>query len=174
MWGQADCQSYLYESARIIPTRVGTSVVYISFRPKPQDHPHACGDKCRFRWKIRDVLGSSPRVWGQERTTYQIMDVRRIIPTRVGTSLLPPTSAACIGDHPHACGDKLKKLLTLLIVPGSSPRVWGQVVFFRKIFANLRIIPTRVGTSYNNNYCNSCIRGSSPRVWGQAPFSERL
>ena len=71
--------------------------------------------------------------------------------------------------------------------PGSSPRVWGQVVFVATLVAVQRIIPTRVGTSSADekrgltgedhpHACGDkpCVRiktakssGSSPRVWGQ-------
>ena len=72
---------------------------------------------------------------------------------------------------------------------GSSPRVWGQVNIFFKLLRRVRIIPTRVGTSYYPNLTKNLCRdhphacgdksplqqtviqkpGSSPRVWGQVP-----
>ena len=70
---------------------------------------------------------------------------------------------------------------------GSSPRVWGQVERRAKVFVDIRIIPTRVGTSYvckqnegtQQDHPHACGDklfltqyqrqqiGSSPRVWGQ-------
>ena len=117
---------------------------------------------------------------------------RRIIPTRVGTSCYNKLCPHCVGDHPHACGDKSLIFGMHSIIPGSSPRVWGQG---RKTFCDnlrVRIIPTRVGTRSweslieNKNVdhphacgdkpCNTslfiCRTGSSPRVWGQASLTE--
>ena len=51
----------------------------------------------------------------------------RIIPTRVGTSLPKSIRRPLYQDHPHACGDKLSYPLPYRRMPGSSPRVWGQV-----------------------------------------------
>ena len=115
------------------------------------------------------------------------MKPARIIPTRVGTSTAGLYGQIDIGDHPHACGDKTSMLSSSSSSAGSSPRVWGQVVFaaFGRLF--FRIIPTRVGTRthsavarrYNRDHPHACgdkafdimsdgkPTGSSPRVWGQ-------
>ena len=72
-------------------------------------------------------------------------------------------------------------------IPGSSPRVWGQVCNTRICDYKGGIIPTRVGTSrprqehnlYYKDHPHACgdkgsygklqalLAGSSPRVWGQ-------
>ena len=72
-------------------------------------------------------------------------------------------------------------------IPGSSPRVWGQVCNTRICDYKGGIIPTRVGTSrprqehnlYYKDHPHACgdkslylhfsrlSLGSSPRVWGQ-------
>ena len=93
-----------------------------------------------------------------------------------------------VKDHPHACGDKQTLCYHIQTLPGSSPRVWGQVKVFGTKYCCSRIIPTRVGTSpYQISYRktprdhpHACgdkrktlaqqyeAQGSSPRVWGQA------
>ncbi len=70
--------------------------------------------------------GSSPRVWGQVTITDTMRTKLRIIPTRVGTSLIPDKQNLVDEDHPHACGDKNTIVLIDEIGTGSSPRVWGQ------------------------------------------------
>ena len=50
-------------------------------------------------------------------------------------------------DHPHAYGDKSFKIARLSDGVGSSPRVWGQDWELLQEHYNLRIIPTRMGTS---------------------------
>ena len=51
-----------------------------------------------------------------------------------------------MGDHPHACGDKVVFRSFAPLVSGSSPRVWGQVNGVSSFIEKIGIIPTRVGT----------------------------
>ena len=111
-----------------------------------KDHPHACGDKSVPVFDTVPVLGSSPRVWGQDRKYTIRTKLLRIIPTRVGTSLVENISDTIDEDHPHACGDKGLMRLCARYAPGSSPRVWGQEVCVAGLCKGTGIIPTRVGT----------------------------
>ena len=131
----------------IIPTRVGTSFFTSSQQREIQDHPHACGDKSRTAQRRSSFLGSSPRVWGQVVELSKTEVTKRIIPTRVGTRRLAEVEMLIKRDHPHACGDKGSAGLSGALCLGSSPRVWGQVCECVKHSDNIRIIPTRVGTS---------------------------
>ena len=106
----------------------------------------------------------------------------------MGTRKRLQTLSRSLGDHPHAYGDKYRKIKVKKGKSGSSPRVWGQVGFFHAIIVYRGIIPTRMGTSlkitlsaqemkdhphaYGDKKTSHLhaisIRGSSPRVWGQA------
>ena len=140
-------------------------------------------------------LGSSPRVWGQVYHALTFGSVRRIIPTRVGTSACCKNHTFAAWDHPHACGDKAQPEEIDEDYPGSSPRVWGQADICDFDTDVEGIIPTRVGTRGNGfggllltgDHPHACgdkqslrVRsvmpmGSSPRVWGQAsPLPEWL
>ena len=46
--------------------RVGTSINQAVNDYRNKDHPHACGDKFPFRWRLNTTMGSSPCVWGQD------------------------------------------------------------------------------------------------------------
>ena len=99
---------------------------------------------------VADIVpytGSSPRVWGQDSYTVKGWQDTGIIPTRVGTSNLYDKMAQSTEDHPHACGDKRKRLRGSCACRGSSPRVWGQAEQYTLIGGAGWIIPTRVGTS---------------------------
>ena len=146
MWGQVPLLEWKYNLKRIIPTRVGTSCPIISFSTVPKDHPHACGDKSLSAEINRSARGSSPRVWGQAGITPVCATSRRIIPTRVGTSISKQTCQKSSQDHPHACGDKHIQSAGRGIRKGSSPRVWGQECITLCPITTLGIIPTRVGT----------------------------
>ena len=93
----------------------------------------------------------------------------------------------CKEDHPHAYGDKNFRYTKCARAPGSSPRVWGQVVSSSGKDLSIRIIPTRMGTrlaetvacvshqDHPHAYGDKSLwriivlskSGSSPRVWGQ-------
>ena len=126
-------------------------------------------------------------MWGQAAPTNIIPKESRIIPTRVGTRDTSTIVQIISRDHPHACGDKPCKDPAKSAMIGSSPRVWGEVVYDMFFIAFIGIIPTRVGTSYcwqsGHGLCkdhpHACgdksmkmssitsPKGSSPRVWGQ-------
>ena len=127
VWGQGSFAVRFAVLIRIIPTRVGTSFSYVSPCSSIQDHPHACGDKLPDEFVLLNDLGSSPRVWGQESIYFFSVFRCRIIPTRVGTSILGCIMTITAKDHPHACGDKTLNLNRKICNEGSSPRVWGQV-----------------------------------------------
>ena len=167
VWGQEQKSYNNQISARIIPTRVGTSARSCRAYIRVQDHPHACGDKVKTQRTRLAVAGSSPRVWGQD-IIFELLTID-------------------FRDHPHACGDKYQSRCYQDFIRGSSPRVWGQVKRSRSPFNVAWIIPTRVGTSPVSRWRKSCREdhphacgdkhhssalppfriGSSPRVWGQ-------
>ena len=87
VWGQVHTSEFGAIYARIIPTRMGTRIISSLGFPIAWDHPHAYGDKTWTANTIFGIVGSSPRVWGQERNTSTNPYIGRIIPTRMGTSL---------------------------------------------------------------------------------------
>ena len=147
VWGQELAKMEEQDRLRIIPTRVGTRLYEKKTQGGAEDHPHACGDKHQPSFSKRASLGSSPRVWGQAVDGTDMSFANRIIPTRVGTSLISLLVTTNLWDHPHACGDKLMSLLSRGNITGSSPRVWGQASSVNIFPFALGIIPTRVGTS---------------------------
>ena len=106
MWGQDYCYGQSMPFPRIIPTRVGTSSQRKKKRNYFKDHPHACGDKSELVDEMMKMEGSSPRVWGQGLRRGEILNLHRIIPTRVGTRVKSYYTSFMFEDHPHACGDK--------------------------------------------------------------------
>ncbi len=91
--------------------------------------------------------------------------VGRIIPTRVGTSEQVVTMDGETQDHPHACGDKTDRPLIRTSREGSSPRVWGQALQLLDRHGEVRIIPTRVGTSMRK-YCPLSTKSNHPHACG--------
>ena len=146
MWGQGSTSLFIVLKTGIIPTRVGTRVIWYCLVCLDKDHPHACGDKRNSLLRHRSNPGSSPRVWGQVFLQLPMILKPHIIPTRVGTSHRCRGRQCRTQDHPHACGDKLTQYLAVSQIAGSSPRVWGQVYEDGRFLSFDGIIPTRVGT----------------------------
>ena len=187
VWGQVVNWKYGWSTARIIPTRVGTSTDNSCIVRRYKDHPHACGDKSLLSEAMTDCVGSSPRVWGQVAKVPVQNRRLGIIPTRVGTRTIMKYEKIIYEDHPHACGDKQTSYCLSSLVLGSSPRVWGQGFSCASYCCASGIIPTRVGTSGSvpayltgdKDHPHACgdkltspstlpiDPGSSPRVWGQ-------
>ena len=147
VWGQVAKMLPGIVNDRIIPTRMGTRGASGWNLYNCRDHPHAYGDKSSTTGNRSAKLGSSPRVWGQALFCISINLFSRIIPTRMGTRVLPFDTATSVGDHPHAYGDKFIVFCSCGSFDGSSPRVWGQAYPHKALFL--------------------CRPGSSPRVWGQ-------
>ena len=147
VWGQAKILPLHTVDDRIIPTRMGTSFRYILRIIALQDHPHAYGDKSYTAFKTTADLGSSPRVWGQESTFFDLATFCGIIPTRMGTRYNFNPIPIDAEDHPHAYGDKKYVWRASFASLGSSPRVWGQAELVTIYGIRIGIIPTRMGTS---------------------------
>ena len=148
-----------------------------------------CGE-LKFLLPARSlVTGSSPRVWGTHGSGITCPFNRRFIPTCVGNS--PPGNwyLRSLPVHPHVCGELGEVKSSLVVVCGSSPRVWGTHSNRLQVQASIRFIPTCVGNSrpipdiwrrppVHPHVCGELIctqnfsikySGSSPRVWG-TPF----
>ena len=65
VWGQGYKNLRNVRRPGIIPTRMGTRMFSKAVTSVSQDHPHAYGDKFVNIWAFCNILGSSPRVWGQ-------------------------------------------------------------------------------------------------------------
>ena len=157
MWGQALLPFLIFFDLGIIPTRVGTRTAQGAVIATRKDHPHACGDKFVGAAMPPHILGSSPRVWGQDTEKIHNGGYPGIIPTRVGTSFVWFYSYFGGQDHPHACGDKTVQRIDYLMKAGSSPRVWGQGSIRAGNISITGIIPTRVGTSRDiKHICLTC------------------
>ena len=87
VWGQVMPSITFPVKDGIIPTRMGTRERQRVHLAADRDHPHAYGDKPPLIRQIWKKLGSSPRVWGQDQLWSVDNGRKRIIPTRMGTSI---------------------------------------------------------------------------------------
>jgi len=73
--------------------------------------------------------------------------IKRFIPTHVGNTtaedVIPPQALV----HPHACGEHDEKKCEVGLKAGSSPRMWGTLLFLWIEITLGRFIPTHVGNT---------------------------
>ncbi len=130
--------------------------------------------------------GSSPRPWGTRALIHRPSRRLRFIPTPVGNTAARAARCTRPTVHPHTRGEHWLIYGFLILVSGSSPRVWGTHYYLLPLAFVRRFIPTGVGNttkckrfeSYFAVHPHGCgehvplslyalaITGSSPRVWG--------
>ena len=125
-WGNHFHFNRLRSLARAIPTRVGKSLappVWVGGIP---GHPHAGGEITKAGRRRGDIVGPSPRGWGNPCNVVRAPLRARAIPTRVGKS--PGHSKMIIfgPGHPHAGGEIPVQPADTDAIAGPSPRGWGN------------------------------------------------
>ena len=88
MWGTDPSGAHKGLGARFIPTHVGNGEKIRQILPIKPVHPHACGERRRYRWPSWRLSGSSPRMWGTANGSIGRSGRGRFIPTHVGNG--PP------------------------------------------------------------------------------------
>ena len=111
-------------------------------------HPHGCGERNLKEAVMREIDGSSPRVWGTLSETAEPNLASRFIPTGVGNACVGADAFALAAVHPHGCGERVADKEAGFIPFGSSPRVWGTPTTGANIMPYQRFIPTGVGNAF--------------------------
>ncbi len=135
--------------ARFIPTHVGNARRCGDNAIGLTVHPHACGERInRLDWPHLHN-GSSPRMWGTLKLFTDIAILARFIPTHVGNALVLIVTTMRTAVHPHACGERMSRSISMTAISGSSPRMWGTPRQRRLGWGRYRFIPTHVGNAYS-------------------------
>ena len=71
--------------------------------------------------------------------------------------------------HPHACGEDLFKVSSLVLINGSPPRVWGRLAHSLHSFWSSPVHPHACGEDSLHPADIPLSIGSPPRVWGRRP-----
>ena len=132
VWGILPEFFFCYTLIRFIPTCVGNTSGSDSPLNRTPVHPHVCGEYWLLQNQAIDLGGSSPRVWGIRSQTRRGGSCRRFIPTCVGNTALAVGGSFSLSVHPHVCGEYSPIQFGISPPFGSSPRVWGIPLFFRK------------------------------------------
>ncbi len=186
VWGILFANTKTRSFSRFIPTGVGNTFYPARRLPRLSVHPHGCGEYEIVNTMLRELNGSSPRVWGIPLDLFETDLPRRFIPTGVGNTSIVMYFLRPQTVHPHGCGEYQRRRIAFTIQHGSSPRVWGILRNNTRNFLHWRFIPTGVGNTTPDRepmrayavhphgcgeYNRSSLRrpeiyGSSPRVWG--------
>ena len=106
IWGTGTQQSAQELQKRFIPTHMGNGSSPIFWLALVAVHPHAYGERGGFSNPIKNIGGSSPRIWGTEVIRHWPALERRFIPTHMGNGSVAgwPTTKGAV--HPHAYGER--------------------------------------------------------------------
>ena len=88
------------------PRGCGDKMVCSFFCVCLTDHPRGCGDKLSLVRYCPAVVGSPPRMRGQEYYRTEQRLLYGITPADAGTSSYHWAGRNLMGDHPRGCGDK--------------------------------------------------------------------
>ena len=108
-------------------------------------HPHVCGERVLNGGNVYRGDGSSPRVWGTGTASSYFSRSNRFIPTCVGNGHMVRQAGQHITVHPHVCGERVANVIGVLLMRGSSPRVWGTGLARSAKGTRRWFIPTCVG-----------------------------
>ncbi len=110
-------------------------------------HPRGCGERSHDAARIRQHVGSSPRVRGTRWHRWRPGRRMRFIPAGAGNAARPTRPACRPSVHPRGCGERLTTRLHRGRRVGSSPRVRGTLPR-RQLAARLaRFIPAGAGNA---------------------------
>ena len=151
---------------RITPAHAGRSILDFAEGVLSEDHPRACGEKNDCCQPQFDLQGSPPRMRGEDNFRWCGSSGQGITPAHAGRSELQSIIDQLFGDHPRACGEKAKVRPGQGCLPGSPPRMRGEVV--RKVVLSMKIgiTPAHAGRSLFPSYTCRAKR-DHPRACGE-------
>ena len=132
MWGTRNANGGFTVWGRFIPTHVGNTHIPDLAMGNTSVHPHACGEHANGAYPVRNIAGSSPRMWGTREQPRIGNNSFRFIPTHVGNTRHGLYYYFHASVHPHACGEHYSYSGSQNVPAGSSPRMWGTRLLFRR------------------------------------------
>ena len=150
-------------SARFIPAPAGNTSSLRRRSVIDAVHPRACGEHPNWSTRRLMSLGSSPRLRGTPLAGIGPDRTQRFIPAPAGNTLSAWAAASSSAVHPRACGEHAARLAKRFIAHGSSPRLRGTRIWWRKRGISGRFIPAPAG---NTSICPH--GGTAPAVHPRA------
>ncbi len=145
--GSAACWSTGSPPSWFIPTCVGSAISRTGGDGLSAVHPHVRGERPVLSPRKVANCGSSPRAWGALECSLVGDCGLRFIPTCVGSASRRATRPGGPPVHPHVRGERASTRSCWVVARGSSPRAWGARAAVTAELADLRFIPTCVGSA---------------------------
>ena len=136
-------------SGRIIPAHAGNSGRLPNPNLGSSDHPRACGELPMLVSHSCASCGSSPRMRGTPTDQARIALDLRIIPAHAGNSCDACRRARVETDHPRACGELRRCLVSRRSAPRIIPAHAGNSVVRRPIRTASSDHPRACGELHN-------------------------
>ena len=129
-------------------------------------HPRVCGENQAVRYESTYRQGSSPRVRGKRNIQFSDFRYYRLIPACAGKTGCQAARNRIGPAHPRVCGENDQRLPSVLLIPGSSPRVRGKLRGRVNICDCERLIPACAGKTDKPQQTTS-LQWAHPRVCGE-------
>ena len=132
---------------RFIPAHAGnTTPAAMSTNPYAV-HPRACGEHLVVVRVPFRQFGSSPRLRGTRRRVPGQLAIPRFIPAPAGNTAANAYGLMITPVHPRACGEHSSAVENIADRDGSSPRLRGTLVHYKKDQTIERFIPAPAGNT---------------------------
>ena len=131
-----------------------------------RDHPRVCGEKQSTMCRMRNVLGSPPRVRGEVNFCSSHVFVVWITPACAGRRVIEDMCCSRPMDHPRVCGEKAVEMHRAVFMQGSPPRVRGEGCHQPAGRTGRGITPACAGRRSKRNTAK-LARQDHPRVCGE-------
>ena len=116
-------------SVGIIPAYAGNTLpIKLTECPK-RDHPRVCGEHICSGSYVITVPGSSPRMRGTRSSRTVGDGIPGIIPAYAGNTHAVRSALRFSQDHPRVCGEHAFGTSAVMLLPGSSPRMRGTLIY---------------------------------------------
>ena len=152
--------------ARFIPAPAGNTSGRGGAPPARSVHPRACGEHTGTRIADWAAAGSSPRLRGTLVQLVGDLPAHRFIPAPAGNTGNLRVPKLDFPVHPRACGEHLGGVQILSGLLGSSPRLRGTPVVYRRVMGVHRFIPAPAGNTWRRRGRRT-PRSVHPRACGE-------
>ena len=132
----------------LIPACAGKTSFRVICIPGDGAHPRVCGENTYKARESYIAPGSSPRVRGKppDEVCRGVSD--GLIPACAGKTIYIQDVEHQVQAHPRVCGENSLRLLFLLSLGGSSPRVRGKLYALHTVGKKKRLIPACAGKTF--------------------------
>ena len=137
------------KSVRLIPAHAGKTLSRAALYMASKAHPRACGENMPARPRAWCLRGSSPRMRGKLTGATDDGVSAGLIPAHAGKTAYSRSGSMMMTAHPRACGENLLASGKRRTFRGSSPRMRGKRLWYRRKHRRNGLIPAHAGKTFS-------------------------